>query len=73
MLVGAELILALLVRGLSRGGPGARLGLHISSFGVTVRHDGLVHASLHLSVSVPMVQLLSDPLINFDEFDQFLV
>ena len=66
-------MLALLVGGLPRGGPGARLRLRVSPLSVAVRHDRLVHASLHLSMPVSMVQLLSDPLINFDELDQFLI
>ena len=47
--------------------------MNITSLGIRVRYDGLVHASFHLCLPIAMVKLLSDPLIDFDEFDQFLV
>ena len=55
------------------GRAAARPTCGVTSLGLRVGHDGLVHARLHLSLPIPMVQLLPNPLIDFYELDQFLV
>ena len=50
-----------------------RFRMNVTPLCVRVCHDGLVHASFHLCLPIAMVKLLSDPLIDFNEFDQFLV
>ena len=45
----------------------------LAALSVRVCHNRLIQRCFNLSLSVTVVQLLSDPLINFYEFNQFLV
>lgn len=58
---------------MTRRGTGARLRLDLSALSFGVGNDSPIHASLDLSLSVTVVQLLSDALIDFNEFHKFLV
>lgn len=51
----------------------SRLRCYITPFSIRVGDDSLIHTRFDLSLTVTVVQFLSDPLINFDEFNQFLV